>query len=98
MLETPVQEFVVRPTFERASSKFVVIHSQESGAACVEDRRIVINSHKIIRWQLACGLEPNFVQHSSEINETFCFFVIANRRLHSETLPPCRAVVNRPLS
>src|SRR5260370_103758 len=53
LLETPLQNFLVRAALQRTNRQFVVIYSEESGAARVEHSRIIVHADKIIRRQFA---------------------------------------------
>jgi len=78
MRKTPFEDFLVRSALQRSLRKLVVIHSEKSRATRVEVGRI-LDTGKIFRRQFAGSLQPDFVQHSSKINEAFGFNVIGTR-------------------
>src|SRR5436305_13210294 len=51
------------------------MHPQQTGAARIEESRI-LHSAKISRCQSIGSIQPDFVQHSGEIDETFRLLII----------------------
>src|SRR5437667_2482725 len=76
LLETPLQNFLVRAALQRTNRQFVVIYSEESRAARVEHSRIIVHADKIIRRQFAASFKSDLVQHSGKVNKTFGFLLI----------------------
>src|SRR4030095_7868885 len=66
--------------------ELVIIDPQKSGAARIEGGWL-IDSDKVIGWQLSRGMEPNLVQHAREINQPFGLAIVAAGSSHRGKLP-----------
>jgi hypothetical protein len=76
--KAPFEDFFIRSTLERSLRELVVIHAEKSRATRIEVGRI-LDTGKIFRRQFAGSSQPDFVEHSSKINEAFGFNVIGTR-------------------
>src|SRR6266700_2512208 len=89
--EAPLEDFFTRTAFQRSVDKLIVIYSQKPCATGIEVRRIFYTG-KISRRQFARCFQPDLVQHSSKINQAFCFNVIGTRSLSLHLRKACDPV------
>src|SRR5690242_2657281 len=66
MGEAPFEDFLVRSALQRSLHKLLVIHSEKSCATRVEVG-VILNACKIVRRQLAGGLQTDLVHHPGKI-------------------------------
>ena len=67
ILEAPIENFLVCSAFECALRQLVVIDPEETRATRVENIGR-IDSDEVIRWQFACRVQPDLIEHAREID------------------------------
>src|SRR5205823_7266779 len=92
--KTPFEYFLVRPSLKSSLGQVIITNSQKSRAASVEESWILY-PNKISRGQMALGMEPDLIQHSSKIDQAFRLAIIAawSLVLHArKSFRPCGKV------
>ena len=94
--KAPFEDFLVRPALQGPLRELVIIDPQKSGAARIESGWL-IDSDKVIGWQLSRRMEPNLVQHAREINQPFGLAIVAAGSSHRGKLPGLVLMCQYPL-
>ena len=64
MLETPFQDFLVRPALQRALDQFGVLDMKKTDATAVHARTMIV-----VRGQFALRVKADFIEHPPKEDE-----------------------------